>query len=89
MPPDSSQTAASLAAAEGRDFVIVGSPGTGKSQTIANMIANCFGIGKTVLFVAKKTAALNVASRRLREHKLGDHPPHGIALRSIREGQQY
>ncbi|TJV46258.1 MAG: DUF3320 domain-containing protein [Mesorhizobium sp.] len=73
LPLDSSQTAASLAAAEGRDFVIVGPPGTGKSQTIANMIANCLGVGKTVLFVAEKTAALNVVYRRLREHGLGDH----------------
>lgn len=72
LPADSSQTAASLAAAEGRDFVIVGPPGTGKSQTIANMIANCLGVGKTVLFVAEKTAALDVVYRRLREHGLGD-----------------
>jgi len=72
LPSDSSQTAASLAAAAGRDFVIVGPPGTGKSQTIANMIANCLGVGKTVLFVAEKTAALDVVYRRLREHGLGD-----------------
>ena len=73
LPSDSSQTAASLAAAEGRDFVIVGPPGTGKSQTIANMIANCLSVGKTVLFVAEKTAALDVVYRRLREHGLGNH----------------
>ncbi len=73
LPADSSQTAASFAAAEGRDFVIIGPPGTGKSQTIANMIANCLATGKTVLFVAEKTAALNVVYRRLREHGLGDH----------------
>ncbi|SFZ84579.1 AAA domain-containing protein [Devosia enhydra] len=73
LPADSSQTAASLAAAEGRDFVIIGPPGTGKSQTIANMIANCLATGKSVLFVAEKTAALDVVYRRLREHGLGDH----------------
>jgi hypothetical protein len=73
LPADSSQTAASMAAVEGRDFVIVGPPGTGKSQTIANMIANCLAAGKTVLFVAEKTAALDVVYRRLREHGLGDH----------------
>ncbi|WP_407865923.1 DUF3320 domain-containing protein [Phyllobacterium phragmitis] len=73
LPSDSSQTAASLAAAEGRDFVIIGPPGTGKSQTIANMIANCLAVGKTVLFVAEKTAALDVVYRRLREHGLGNH----------------
>lgn len=71
LPADSSQIAASIAAAEGHDFVIVGPPGTGKSQTIANMIANCLAVGKTVLFVAEKTAALNVVYRRLREHGLG------------------
>ena len=73
LPSDSSQTAACLAAREGKDFVIVGPPGTGKSQTIANMIANCLASGKTVLFVAEKTAALNVVYRRLREHGLADH----------------
>lgn len=72
LPADSSQTAASLAAAEGQDFVIVGPPGTGKSQTIANMIANCLAKGRTVLFVAEKTAALDVVYRRLREHGLGN-----------------
>lgn len=70
---DSSQIAACLAAAQGRDFVIIGPPGTGKSQTIANMIAMCLAADKTVLFVAEKTAALDVVHRRLREHRLGDH----------------
>jgi very-short-patch-repair endonuclease len=73
LPADSSQVAASLAATQGRDFVIVGPPGTGKSQTIANMIASCLAARKTVLFVAEKTAALDVVYRRLREHGLGDH----------------
>jgi very-short-patch-repair endonuclease len=73
LPADSSQIAACLAAAEGRDFVIIGPPGTGKSQTIANMIANCLAVRKTVLFVAEKTAALDVVYRRLREHGLGNH----------------
>ena len=53
--------------------MIIGPPGTGKSQTIANMIANCLANGKTVLFVAEKTAALNVVHRRLKAHGLGDH----------------
>ena len=61
-----------LAAAEGHDFVLIGPPGTGKSQTITNMIAQCLATGKSVLFVAEKTAALNVVYRRLREHGLGD-----------------
>lgn len=73
LPADSSQIAACLAAAEGRDFVIVGPPGTGKSQTIANMIAHCLAVGKSVLFVAEKTAALNVVHRRLKAHGLADY----------------
>ena len=72
LPADSSQISACLAAAEGKDFIVVGPPGTGKSQTIANMIANCLASGKSVLFVAEKTAALDVVYRRLREHGLGD-----------------
>ncbi|MEN5084436.1 DUF3320 domain-containing protein [Bosea sp. TWI1241] len=73
LPADSSQIAASVAAADGRDFVVIGPPGTGKSQTIANMIAHCLAVGKTVLFVAEKTAALDVVYRRLKAHGLGDH----------------
>lgn len=72
LPADSSQLAAVMAVAQGNDFVLVGPPGTGKSQTIANMIAQCLAGGKTVLFVAEKTAALDVVYRRLREHGLGD-----------------
>jgi very-short-patch-repair endonuclease len=72
LPADSSQLAAVMAASEGHDLVIVGPPGTGKSQTIANLIAQCLAVGKTVLFVAEKTAALDVVHRRLRQHGLGD-----------------
>lgn len=69
---DSSQLSAVMAAARGHDFVLVGPPGTGKSQTIANMIAQCMASGKTVLFVAEKTAALDVVQRRLEQNGLGD-----------------
>ena len=72
LPADSSQLAAVLAASEGRDFILVGPPGTGKSQTITNMIAQCLGEGKTVLFVAEKSAALDVVHRRLVASGLGD-----------------
>ncbi|PYR57963.1 MAG: hypothetical protein DMF85_12160 [Acidobacteria bacterium] len=40
-------------------------PGTGKSQTIANMIADTLAHGKTVLFVSEKAAALEVVQNRL------------------------
>lgn len=62
---DSSQLVAAAAAADGQSFVLHGPPGTGKSQTIANMIANALYKGKTVLFVAEKMAALNVVQKRL------------------------
>ncbi|MGU3361954.1 DUF3320 domain-containing protein [Methylobacterium sp. M6A4_1b] len=70
---DSSQLSAVLAAAGGKDFVLFGPPGTGKSQTIGNMIAQCLAQGRTVLFVSQKTAALEVVQRRLQEIGLGDH----------------
>ena len=69
---DSSQLAAILAAARGKSFVLEGPPGTGKSQTIANMIAHCLGHGKTVLFVAEKAVALDVVYKRLARIGLGD-----------------
>ncbi|MDR2611788.1 MAG: DUF4011 domain-containing protein, partial [Deltaproteobacteria bacterium] len=68
---DSSQLAAVIRAARGGAFVLIGPPGTGKSQTIANMIAQCIAAGKTVLFVAEKAAALNVVHRRLQAQGLG------------------
>lgn len=67
---DSSQLAAVMAAAAGHDFVLEGPPGTGKSQTITNIIAHCLSQGKRVLFVAEKRAALDVVHRRLREDGL-------------------
>ena len=70
---DSSQLSAVLAAAGGKDFVLFGPPGTGKSQTIGNMIAQCLAQGRTVLFVSQKTAALEVVQRRLQEIGLGDY----------------
>ena len=72
LPADSSQLSAVLAAARGKDFVLIGPPGTGKSQTIANLIAQCLAEGKRVLFVAEKIAALDVVYRRLREVGLGE-----------------
>ncbi|MBB3713507.1 very-short-patch-repair endonuclease [Limimaricola variabilis] len=72
LPADSSQLAAVAAAAQGRDFVLIGPPGTGKSQTIANIIAQVMAQGRTVLFVAEKAAALEVVHRRLAACGLGD-----------------
>ncbi|MBQ9460781.1 MAG: DUF3320 domain-containing protein [Clostridia bacterium] len=62
---DSSQLVAVAAASGKRSFVLHGPPGTGKSQTITNMIANALYNGKTVLFAAEKMAALSVVQKRL------------------------
>jgi hypothetical protein len=70
LPADSSQLVAVVASAERRDFVLDGPPGTGKSQTIANMIAHNLALGRRVLFVAEKRAALEVVQRRLAEKGL-------------------
>ncbi|WP_459931932.1 DUF3320 domain-containing protein [Fundidesulfovibrio butyratiphilus] len=69
---DSSQLAAVAAASRGKDFVLVGPPGTGKSQTITNIIAQCLAMGQSVLFVSEKKAALDVVHRRLRDVGLSD-----------------
>ncbi|MBD3920951.1 DUF3320 domain-containing protein [Paenibacillus sp. PR3] len=68
---DSSQIAAISAANAGQSFVLHGPPGTGKSQTITNMIASALAGGKTVLFVAEKMAALSVVQSRLAAIGLG------------------
>lgn len=65
MDADSSQLTAIFAAENGHSFVLEGPPGTGKSQTITNLIAHCLAHGKRVLFVAEKTAALSVVKKRL------------------------
>jgi len=50
---------------------VEGPPGTGKSQTITNLIAAALTAGKTVLFVSEKLAALEVVRRRLDVAGLG------------------
>ena len=68
---DSSQHQAISATLRGQNGVISGPPGTGKSQTISNLIAELVAIGKTVLFVAEKRAALDVVLNRLDRVGLG------------------
>ena len=70
---DSSQHSAVVDVVEGNNLVIEGPPGTGKSQTITNLIAACINQGKRVLFVAEKLAALEVVKRRLDIAGLGDY----------------
>ncbi len=69
---DSSQHSAIIDALFGKDLVVEGPPGTGKSQTITNLIASALYEGKSVLFVAEKKAALEVVRRRLDQAGLGD-----------------
>lgn len=71
LPADSSQLKALIYAASGRNLVIHGPPGTGKSQTISNIIADALSKNKKVLFVSAKMAALNVVFDRLKKEGLG------------------
>ena len=68
---DSSQIKAVIDCAKGESFVLDGPPGTGKSQTIVNMIVNSLYNNKTVLFVAEKMAALSVVKKRIDDMNLG------------------
>lgn len=62
---DSTQHSAIVDAASGKNLVIEGPPGTGKSQTITNIIAVALNLGKSILFVSEKLAALQVVKDRL------------------------
>lgn len=68
---DSSQLAAIAESVTDKSFVLHGPPGTGKSQTITNIISNALYNGKKVLFVAEKMAALTVVRDRLEKIGLG------------------
>jgi len=72
IPADGSQLKAIGHALAGRTFVLEGPPGTGKSQTISNLLAQAIFQGKRVLFVAEKRVALEVVSNRVRELGLGE-----------------
>lgn len=75
---DSSQEDVIRAAQQGKSFILQGPPGSGKSQTISNIIATAVGEGKTVLFVTEKASARSVISDNLNRlhidgaHKLTD-----------------
>ena len=77
---DSSQRSAISAVLSGHSLVIHGPPGTGKSQTIANLIAALVARGRKVLFVAEKRAAIDAVLSRLKGVDLGD------AVLDIHEG---
>jgi hypothetical protein len=84
MSADSSQLAAVLYSAMGKSFVLHGPPGTGKSQTITNIIAHNLALGRRVLFVSEKKVALDVVHRRLAAMGLG---PFCLELHSNKAGK--
>jgi uncharacterized protein DUF4011/restriction endonuclease-like protein/AAA domain-containing protein/uncharacterized protein DUF3320 len=69
---DSSQLQAIISSAKNESFVLHGPPGTGKSQTITNIISNALYQGKKVLFVSAKKAALDVVNSRLNAIGIGN-----------------
>ena len=69
---DGSQARALVRAIAGETMLIEGPPGTGKSQTITNLVAAALEQGKRVLFVSEKLAALDVVRRRMEALGLGE-----------------
>ncbi len=69
---DSSQLGAIQMAADGKSFCLQGPPGSGKSQTITNMISSLLGAGKKILFVSEKISALRVVFENLRRVRLSE-----------------
>ena len=72
MDADASQYSALVDIAKGKNLAIEGPPGSGKSQTIVNLIAAALSDGKKVLFVAEKLTALDVVRNRIEWAKLGN-----------------
>ncbi|MBR2460401.1 MAG: DUF4011 domain-containing protein [Clostridia bacterium] len=60
MDADSSQEKVIRASQDGHSFILQGPPGSGKSQTISNIISVAIGEGKTVLFVTEKATARSI-----------------------------
>lgn len=69
---DASQLAAIAAAGAGGSFVVQAAPGTGATQTIANLAVHCAAHGKSVLVVAERAAALDAIAQRIAASGLTD-----------------
>lgn len=69
---DASQYSALVDVAAGAHLAIEGPPGSGKSQTIVNLIAAAMADRKKILFVAEKLTALDVVKNRLEASGLGN-----------------
>ena len=89
---DSSQYRVVLDGLSGNNLAVIGPPGTGKSQTITNLIAAAIAEGKTVLFVAEKLTALRVVHKRLQQADLDrfcfNLHSHGIRMAEVRSALQ-
>jgi primosomal replication protein N'' len=72
VPSDPSQEAAVLSARSAPGLLVEGPPGTGKSQTIVNMIGDSIGRRKSLLVVCQKQAALEVVRKRLEAEGLAN-----------------
>lgn len=70
-PSDPSQEDAVLQARQAPGLLVEGPPGTGKSQTIVNMVADAIGRQRSLLIVCQKHAALEVVHKRLVAEGLG------------------
>ncbi len=70
---DSSQIAVIEDAKKGHSLVVEGPPGTGKSQTIVNLISELLANKKKILFVSEKMAALDVVKKRMDSVGLGSY----------------
>ncbi|MDB5297179.1 MAG: hypothetical protein JWO31_3162, partial [Phycisphaerales bacterium] len=68
---DPCQARAVRLARQGPALVVHGPPGTGKSQTIANIIGDHLARGQRVLFVCEKRTAIDVVADRLDHMGLG------------------
>ena len=90
---DPSQESAVFEARRATGLVIEGPPGTGKSQTIVNMVADAIGRGRTVLVVCQKQPALEVVRKRLAAEGFGGrlvmvtdvNADRGTVVRDIRD----
>ena len=71
LPGDDSQLRVVQMSDQGFSLQVEGPPGTGKSQTIANIISNALWKGKRVLLVCDKKAAITQVEERLTNCGLG------------------
>ncbi|MHC4833943.1 MAG: AAA domain-containing protein, partial [Planctomycetota bacterium] len=68
---DYSQARVVWASRDAEGLVMHGPPGTGKSQTIVNVVADALSRGERVLMVSQKDAATRVVHNRLKQAGLG------------------